>query len=76
VSHTEQTLHLLDAVSPLKILGRGFSVIRDANNKVIKSITSVSKGENLRARLTDGELHIEVTKTTTTDVSRRRSTKY
>ena len=70
VSHTEQTLHLLDAVSPLKILGRGFSVIRDANNQVIKSITSVSKGENLRARLTDGELHIEVTKTTTTDVSR------
>ena len=31
MNHTEQTLHLLDAVSPLKILGRGFSVIRNDN---------------------------------------------
>ena len=67
MNHTEQTLHLLDAVSPLKILGRGFSVIRNDNNQVVKSTTSVRPGENLRARLSDGELHVEVTKTTITE---------
>jgi len=68
VSHTEQTMHLLDAVSPLKILSRGFSVIRDDKNQVVKSIASVTPGENLRASLIDGELNIEVTKITKTDV--------
>ena len=67
MNHTEQTLHLLDAVSPLKILGRGFSVLRNDNNQVVKSTTSVRPGENLRARLSDGELHVEVTKTTITE---------
>ena len=67
MNHTEQTLHLLDAVSPLKILGRGFSVIRNDNNQVVKSTASVRPGENLRARLSDGELHVEVTKTTITE---------
>jgi exodeoxyribonuclease VII large subunit len=68
VSHTEQTMHLLDAVSPLKILSRGFSVIRDDKNQVVKSIASVTPGENLRASLIDGELNIEVTKITKTDI--------
>ena len=67
MNHTEQTLHLLDAVSPLKILGRGFSVLRNDNNQVVKSTASVRPGENLRARLSDGELHVEVTKTTITE---------
>jgi exodeoxyribonuclease VII large subunit len=68
VSHTEQIMHLLDAVSPLKILSRGFSVIRNDKNQLVKSIASVTSGENLRASLIDGELNIEVTKTTKTDV--------
>ena len=67
MNHTEQTLHLLDAVSPLKILSRGFSVLRNDNNQVVKSTASVRPGENLRARLSDGELHVEVTKTTITE---------
>jgi exodeoxyribonuclease VII large subunit len=61
-------MHLLDAVSPLKILSRGFSVIRDDKNQVVKSIASVTPGENLRASLIDGELNIEVTKITKTDI--------
>jgi exodeoxyribonuclease VII large subunit len=67
--HAEQTIHLLDAVSPLKILSRGFSVIRDDKNVVIKSVSSVSLGENLKGRVADGEIHFAVTKTTKNDRS-------
>lgn len=67
--HAEQIIHLLDAVSPLKILSRGFSVIRDDKNVVIKSVSSVSLGENLKGRVADGEIHFAVTKTTKNDRS-------
>ena len=67
--HAEQTIHLLDAVSPLKILSRGFSVIRDDKNVAIKSVSSVSLGENLKGRVADGEIHFAVTKTTKNDRS-------
>jgi len=67
--HAEQVIHLLDAVSPLKILSRGFSVIRDDKNVVIKSVSSVSLGENLKGRVADGEIHFAVTKTTKNDRS-------
>ena len=67
--HAEQVIHLLDAVSPLKILSRGFSVIRDHKNVVIKSVSSVSLGENLKGRVADGEIHFAVTKTTKNDRS-------
>lgn len=54
----DQTLHLLDAVSPLKVLDRGFSVIRNSKGQAVKSVTTVEVGENLIARLTDGELQV------------------
>jgi exodeoxyribonuclease VII large subunit len=60
---TGQAMHLLDTVSPLKTLGRGYSIIRDADNAVIKSVASVSKGDTLRGQLEDGEVIFAVTET-------------
>jgi len=44
-------------------------VIRDDKNVVIKSVSSVSLGENLKGRVADGEIHFAVTKTTKNDRS-------
>jgi exodeoxyribonuclease VII large subunit len=60
-SKTQQTLHLLDTVSPLKTLERGYSVIRNEHDSVIKSVTELSKGERLRSQLSDGEIIMKVT---------------
>ena len=59
----EQSMQLLDAVSPLRILNRGFSVLRNSNHKIIKSIKSVNIGESLKGRVSDGEIYVNVTKT-------------
>lgn len=50
----------LDAMSPLKVLSRGYAIAGDAEGKVIKSISDVSKGDRLSLRLTDGEAECTV----------------
>jgi exodeoxyribonuclease VII large subunit len=69
---TEQTMHLLDTVSPLKTLGRGYSVIRDSQGAVIKTINDVKRGDNLKGQVTDGEISFAVTKTAKKDPSQQR----
>jgi exodeoxyribonuclease VII large subunit len=64
-SKTAQAMHLLDTVSPLKTLGRGYSIIRDSSDKVVKTVAQVSGGDTLRGQLTDGEVVFSVTETTT-----------
>jgi len=61
---TAQTMHLLDTVSPLKTLARGYSVIRNSEGAVIKTIDDVKRGDNLKGQVTDGEISFAVTKTT------------
>lgn len=63
-SKTGQAMHLLDTVSPLKTLARGYSIIRDADDAVIKSVASVTEGDVLRGQLEDGEVVFAVTGTT------------
>jgi exodeoxyribonuclease VII large subunit len=62
-SKTAQAMHLLDTVSPLKTLGRGYSIIRDENNKVIKTVAEVKAGDQLKGQLVDGELTLAVSAT-------------
>ena len=60
VSH-EQRLALatghLDAVSPLKILSRGYSVTANGQGQIVKSVQDVHWGEEIRTRLSDGEVY-------------------
>ena len=49
-------LSALDALSPLKVLGRGYAFARNESGEVITSAGSVELGERLSLRLADGEL--------------------
>ena len=46
----------LDSLSPLKVLARGYSITQNAKYGTIKSINEVKIGEQIRTRLTDGEI--------------------
>lgn len=50
----------LDALSPLKVLKRGFSVPVDENECVIKSVAELDKKKNFILRLSDGERNCRV----------------
>lgn len=46
----------LHALSPLATLERGFAILTDAQHNVIHSVTQVSRGDTLSAKLKDGSL--------------------
>ncbi|MEI6648997.1 MAG: exodeoxyribonuclease VII large subunit [Actinomycetes bacterium] len=43
-------------LSPQATLVRGYAVVRDATNKVIRSVSQTTSGQNLKVRLAEGEL--------------------
>ena len=49
----------LDALSPLKTLTRGYSIVQ-ANGKVVKSIEELKKDEEIDIRLVDGQARAKV----------------
>jgi len=55
--HDGRALH---AVSPLATLERGYTIMFDADGKVLRSVQGVEPGNTLRARLVDGELGLLV----------------
>jgi len=61
---TAQAMHLLDTVSPLKTLGRGYSIIRDDRGAVVKTVVGVSAGDKLKSQVVDGEICFTVDGTT------------
>jgi exodeoxyribonuclease VII large subunit len=50
----------LRALSPQGTLERGFSIVRDASNVIVKSADMVNSGDELRIKLADGELTTRV----------------
>ncbi|MCZ7606739.1 MAG: exodeoxyribonuclease VII large subunit [Planctomycetota bacterium] len=52
----------LEALSPLKVLERGYSITRDAEGRVIKKAGEVSPGDVVTTRLADGVIESRVTK--------------
>ena len=56
----------LDAMSPLKVLGRGYAIARRADGKVISSVRDTAPGEEFRLRVSDGELDCLVRDSRTT----------
>jgi len=51
----------LDALSPLRVLERGFAVARNDRGKVLKSIKSFMPGADFRLTVTDGDVRARVT---------------
>lgn len=51
----------LDALSPLKVLTRGYALVRDGEGEVLKSIRQVQPGDRITVSLSDGKLGAVVT---------------
>lgn len=50
----------LDALSPLRVLGRGYAVAQCEDGSVLKNVAQIAVGENIRVRLGQGSLHCTV----------------
>ena len=52
----------LDAMSPLKVLTRGYSMAQKADNTIIRSVQQVEHDEVIQITLSDGKLDARITK--------------
>jgi exodeoxyribonuclease VII large subunit len=51
----------LDALSPLKVMSRGYSLVYDEQEqRLIKSMKDVQPGDSIKIKLTDGQLDCQV----------------
>jgi len=50
----------LDALSPLKVLGRGYTIARREDGKIVRSVLDTAAGDKLTLRVTDGEIACQV----------------
>jgi exodeoxyribonuclease VII large subunit len=50
----------LDALSPLAVIARGYSVVRDAQGRLVRRSDQVADGEVIEARMPDGWLRASV----------------
>jgi exodeoxyribonuclease VII large subunit len=48
----------LESLSPLKVLERGYAVLQDENQKVIRSVNEIKDSQKLRAVLKDGKIDL------------------
>jgi len=56
----EQWMGKLDALSPLRVLERGYSIVRSEPGTVIRSASQVQEGQKLRITFHDGECPVQV----------------
>lgn len=47
----------LDALSPLRVLARGYAVARDTEGQVLKRVAQLPSGKEFRLRVSDGEVN-------------------
>jgi exodeoxyribonuclease VII large subunit len=50
----------LDAMSPLRVLERGYALVRRPDGKLVTGVDQAAPGDPLAVRLADGELDVEV----------------
>ena len=56
----EQKIYLLETLSPLSVIARGYSITLDMKGKPIKSIKETHQGQKLLIKMKDGILHAKV----------------
>lgn len=61
IAHLAQRLH---TISPLNTLGRGYAIVQTAEGNVVRDSQQVAPGQQIRARLQQGELLCRVEATT------------
>ncbi|TYR76316.1 exodeoxyribonuclease VII large subunit [Rossellomorea vietnamensis] len=55
-----RTISTLEALSPLKIMDRGYSLVYSKDVKLVKSKDAVNEGEKVTVHLQDGKLHCHI----------------
>ena len=55
-----QKVSQLEALSPLAVLSRGYSVAFDEKGTLVKSVSDVKSGEKITLRVSDGRINAEV----------------
>lgn len=55
-----QLMGLVDSLSPLKVVDRGYSII-SIKNKIVRSIKDVAIGDTIHAQLAEGQFKAEIT---------------
>lgn len=58
----KQNMSLLDSLSPLKVLDRGYSIVQKQDQQIISSSKSVEVSEIIEIRLAEGRIQTEVKK--------------
>ena len=58
--HLGQRRELLEALSPQRLLRRGFALIRQVDGRLVRSATAVNTGERLQVELADGRIEVVV----------------
>ena len=46
----------LDAMSPLKVMTRGYAIVNSENHNIVRSVHEVSPGSQLSVKVSDGEI--------------------
>lgn len=59
--HCVELTAKLDAMSPLKVLTRGYAMAQTADGNVLRSVNQVQTGDPITVSLTDGAIHAIVT---------------
>ena len=53
----------LDAMSPMRVLARGYSITENERGEVLRSVSELSPGDGITVRLTDGRAACSVLRT-------------
>ncbi|CAN5449495.1 exodeoxyribonuclease VII large subunit [soil metagenome] len=53
----------LDALSPLSVLNRGYSIVKNENDEIVRDVNRINLNDILKIRLANGKLEVEVMKT-------------
>lgn len=56
----ESHIHMLNTLSPLQVIGRGFTLTTQENGTIIRSVKEIKAGDTLITRLSDGEIQSKV----------------
>jgi exodeoxyribonuclease VII large subunit len=51
---------VLEAVSPLKVISKGYSAVFKDGGKLVKSVDDLSEGDEVSFKLTDGSINAKV----------------
>ena len=59
-ARAELLRHKMEALSPLAVLDRGYSIVTDKDGRTLKSVSQANAGDNITIRLSDGRILADV----------------